>query len=123
MEHPDYEKILEALFEMYERFGLTGDNRAEEPADEHHIGLTFVPYKFESKKINDEARDRMREKIAKFLLSLKVESDNNWFTICVNEDIMSGWEPNLENQSIRLTYQKETKDGSYEESYEYQAQQ
>ena len=39
MEHAQYEKILDAIFAMYERFGLTGE-REEEP-EEHYIYVRF----------------------------------------------------------------------------------
>ena len=39
MEHAQYEKILDAIFAMYERLGLTGE-RAEEP-EEHYISVHF----------------------------------------------------------------------------------
>ena len=120
MQHEDYEKLLDAVFEMYERFGLTSE-RAEDPEDEHLISVKFEPYKYERIKNVDEVRDRIREKICKFLLSLKVERKNTWFNFYTSHEIMSAWEPDLENQSILLTYKKSGSDEN--DVYEYQAQQ
>ena len=105
MEHVQYEQILEACFEMYERFGLTGE-RAEEPS-EHKLFVRFTPYRFERDKDKiDEVKERIREKICKFLLSLGVEKRNPWFGFGVNDEIMQSFEPDFENQSMTLTYKK-----------------
>lgn len=58
------------------------------------------------------------------MLSLKIERSNPWFSMTLDKEIMEVWEPDLENQSIRLCYKKKDESGNEEmEVYEYQAQQ
>ena len=114
MDHEQYESLLDALFELYDRVGMTGPNRPQWPMA-HRISIDYTP-----SRENEDAEEwgkRIRDKIGKFILSLRAKP-YDWFVFGANDDILYDWEPYNDFKSLKMSYIK----GGKEIPYQYHAQ-
>ena len=114
MDHEQYESLLDAMFELYDRVGMTGPNRPQWPVG-HKIQIEYTP-----SRENEDAEEwgqRIRDKIAKFILSLRAKP-YDWFVFTANDDILYDWEPYNDFKSLKMSYIK----GGKEIPYQYHLQ-